>query len=95
MMKNLPYLLLIISIPCLSQWTTIDIPTQASFRALKSNNNEKWTSGTQGTVGHTNDAGKKWQFQQILKAENLDFRDLIIINNKGVVPNECGRIRRR
>jgi len=90
MMKNLPYLLLIISIPCLSQWTKIDIPTQASFRALKSNNNEIWTSGTQGTVGHSNDAGKTWQFQQIPKAENLDFRDLIIINDKEIILMSAG-----
>lgn len=90
MMKNLRYLFLLISIPCISQWTKVDIPSKASFRALKSNNKEIWASGTHGTVGHSSDAGKTWEFQQIPKAENLDFRDLIIINDREVVLMSAG-----
>ena len=82
-MKNyffLAYLLLTTQV--YAQWTPINIPTKASFRALKSLGNHIWAGGTQGTVGHSEDGGKTWQFQQIPGAEKLDFRDLAIQNAK-------------
>jgi photosystem II stability/assembly factor-like uncharacterized protein len=91
MMKNyffLAYLLLTTKV--YAQWTPIDIPTKASFRALKSLGNHIWASGTQGTVGHSEDGGKSWQFQQIVGAEKLDFRDLAIQSAKEVMLMSAG-----
>ena len=83
-------LFLFISLPCLSQWTKVDIQNSASFRALKSKGKHIWASGTQGTVGHSADAGKTWKFQQVPHAEKLDFRDLAIINDKEVMLMSAG-----
>ena len=90
MMKNFRHLLLLISIPCLSQWTKVEIPSQASFRALKVRGRQIWASGTQGTVAHSQNAGKTWTFQQIPGAEKLDFRDLAIINDKEILLMSAG-----
>ncbi len=90
MMKYLQYLLLLISIPCLSQWTKVEIPSQASFRALKARGPQIWASGTQGTVAHSRDAGKTWTFKQIPAAENLDFRDLAILNDEEILLMSAG-----
>lgn len=98
MMKYFNYLFILISIPCLSQWTKVDVPSYSSFRALKSRGREIWASGTQGTVGHSVDAGKTWQFHQVSEAERLDFRDLAIISDQEVLlmsagPSEEGKAR--
>ncbi|MDU0808872.1 YCF48-related protein [Aquirufa sp. LEOWEIH-7C] len=90
MMNYFRYILLLISIPCLSQWTKVEIPSTASFRALKSRGRHIWVSGTQGTVGHSKDAGKTWTFQQIPHTEKLDFRDLAIINDKEIMLMSAG-----
>ncbi len=74
----------------MSQWTTIDIPTKASFRALKSNGDDIWVGGTQGTVGHSTDGGKTWNFNQVPHAEQLDFRDLAILNKKEIILMSAG-----
>jgi photosystem II stability/assembly factor-like uncharacterized protein len=80
------------------QWLAVEIPTKASFRALKSHGNHIWAGGTQGTVGHSTDAGKTWTFKQIPGTSSLDFRDLMIINNKEILfmsagPSEEGKAR--
>ena len=90
MMKHFTYLVLLISLPCLSQWTMVDIPTKASFRALKSHGTQIWASGTQGTVIHSTDAGKTWTSQQVINAEKLDFRDLAIISNDEIMLMSAG-----
>jgi len=78
------------------QWIPVDIPTKSSFRALKSFGDEIWAGGTQGTFGHSSDAGKTWRFVQIPGAEQLDFRDLVILNKQEVLfmsagPSEEGK----
>ena len=98
MMHKFLILFIFISLPCFAQWTKVDIPTNASFRALKSKGPHLWASGTQGTVGHSADAGKTWEFQHVQQAEKLDFRDLAIINEKEVMlmsagPSEEGKAR--
>jgi len=90
MMHKSLILFILTSLPSFAQWTKVDIPTNASFRALKSNGLHIWASGTQGTVGHSNDAGKTWEFQQVPQAEKLDFRDLAIINNQEVILMSAG-----
>lgn len=90
MMKYFNLLLFLISVPCLSQWTMVDIPTKATFRAIKSHGQHIWASGTQGTVGHSSDAGKTWEFQQVPQADKLDFRDLAIINDKKIMLMSAG-----
>jgi photosystem II stability/assembly factor-like uncharacterized protein len=98
MMHKFLILFILVSLPCFAQWTRVDIPTNASFRALKSREQHVWVSGTQGTVGHSADAGKTWEFQQIPQAEKLDFRDLAILNDQEVMlmsagPSEDGKAR--
>ncbi len=90
MMHKNCILLLLLSLTCRSQWTHVSIPTTSSFRALKVYGKHIWTSGTNGTVGHSSDAGKTWKFQQIPEAENLDFRDLAIINNQVILLMSAG-----
>jgi photosystem II stability/assembly factor-like uncharacterized protein len=72
------------------QWIPVDIPTKSSFRALKSLGDEIWAGGTQGTFGHSSDAGKTWRFVQIPGAEQLDFRDLVILNKQEVLLMSAG-----
>ena len=91
MMKKY-YLLfcLFFSLHVAAQWSSVDIPTKASFRALKSWGNHIWAGGTQGTVGHSVDGGNTWKFQQVPGAERLDFRDLAIQSEDKVMLMSAG-----
>lgn len=88
--SNVLFALLISISQSFGQWTTIDIPTKASFRALKSKEHQIWAGGTQGTVGHSSDSGNTWIFNQIKGAEKLDFRDLVIISNQEILLMSAG-----
>ena len=90
MMIRFTFLSVLITFPLLAQWTPVAIPTNASFRALKTHGKHIWVSGTQGTVGHSPNAGRTWTFQQVPEAEKLDFRDLAIVNNKEVLLISAG-----
>jgi photosystem II stability/assembly factor-like uncharacterized protein len=90
MMIRFTFLSVLITFPLLAQWTPVAIPTNASFRALKTHGKHIWVSGTQGTVGHSPNAGRTWTFQQVPEAEKLDFRDLAIVNNKEVLLMSAG-----
>jgi photosystem II stability/assembly factor-like uncharacterized protein len=91
MMKNYMLICFIgIVSQAFGQWIPVDIPTKSSFRALKSIDNEIWAGGTQGTFGHSSDAGKTWRFVQIPGAEQLDFRDLVILNKQEVLLMSAG-----
>jgi photosystem II stability/assembly factor-like uncharacterized protein len=72
------------------QWVPVDIPSKSSFRALKSLGEEIWAGGTQGSFGHSTDAGKSWKFVQIPGAAKLDFRDLVILNKQEVLLMSAG-----
>lgn len=89
MLKSIPFLLFI-SFISHAQWTSMGIETQASFRAIKAFKNHIWIGGTRGTVIHSSDYGKSWAIQQIPTAEKLDFRDLIILNEKEVILMSAG-----
>jgi len=84
------YLLFFVSLITLGQWHTITLPTTASFRALKSFKNEIWIGGTKGTYIHSKEEGKTWEVKQVAGAENLDFRDLVILNNKEIILMSAG-----
>jgi photosystem II stability/assembly factor-like uncharacterized protein len=84
------YLLFFVSLITLGQWHTITLPTTASFRALKSFKNEIWIGGTKGTYIHSKDEGITWEVKQVPGAENLDFRDLIILNEKEIILMSAG-----
>ena len=84
------YLLLLISLAASGQWNTIDLPTTASFRALKSYQRDIWISGTKGTYIHSQDEGNTWKVKQVPGAENLDFRDLVILNKKEIILMSAG-----
>jgi len=81
---------LFISLVSHAQWTSLGIENQASFRAIKALHNHIWIGGTKGTVIHSADYGKSWAIQQIPTAEKLDFRDLIIVNEKEVILMSAG-----
>ncbi|MHA8107342.1 WD40/YVTN/BNR-like repeat-containing protein [Aquirufa sp. 5-AUSEE-100C1] len=99
MMKKLLYAILIaVNLSAYGQWISVSIPSQASFRALKANGTHIWVGGTQGTVGHSRDGGRTWEFTQVPNAENLDFRDLAIVNEQEIMlmsagPSEEGKAR--
>jgi photosystem II stability/assembly factor-like uncharacterized protein len=84
------YLLFFISLITLGQWHSITMPSKSSFRALKSFKNEIWIGGTNGSYIHSKDEGITWEVKQISGAENLDFRDLVILNNKEIILMSAG-----
>jgi len=84
------YFLFLISLAASAQWNSIPLPTSASFRALKSFQNEIWIGGTKGTYIHSKDAGSSWEVKQVPGAENLDFRDLIVLNKKEIILMSAG-----
>jgi photosystem II stability/assembly factor-like uncharacterized protein len=84
------YLLLLVSWLSMGQWKTIPLNTIASFRALKSYHKEIWAGGTKGTYIHSSDNGNTWEVKQVPGAGNLDFRDLVILNNKEIILMSAG-----
>lgn len=84
------YLLILISLLSYGQWHTIPLPTTASFRALKSHQRDIWISGSKGTYIHSQDEGNSWEVKQVPGAENLDFRDLVILNKKEIILMSAG-----
>lgn len=84
------YLLILVSWVTMGQWKTIPLNTTASFRALKSYQKEIWAGGTKGTYIHSNDNGDTWEIKQVPGAENLDFRDLVILNKKEIILMSAG-----
>ena len=99
MMKKFFYaILILLSQSTFGQWVSVSIPSQASFRALKAKGTHIWAAGTQGSVEHSRDEGRTWEFTQVPNAENLDFRDLAIINDQEIMlmsagPSEEGKAR--
>ena len=84
------FLLIFVSWVAIGQWHTIPLNTTASFRALKSFKNEIWASGTKGTYIHSKDDGNTWEIRQVPGAENLDFRDLVILTKKEIILMSAG-----
>ena len=82
-----------------TQWQTLPVPTQASFRGLSTvDDNIVWASGTEGTVLRTTDGGKTWTKLKVPKAEDLDFRGIHAFDDKAAVlmssgPAEKGQAR--
>ena len=91
MMKNFILLLLFqVSTQIYGQWTSVAIPSTASFRALKTFKKHIWVGGTKGTIGHSKDRGKRWEFMQVPDADKLDFRDLVILNENELILMSAG-----
>ncbi|MHA8050541.1 WD40/YVTN/BNR-like repeat-containing protein [Aquirufa sp. ROCK-SH2] len=92
MMKNVTHIFLILILPIFAfgQWEKISIDSDASFRGLKSYKNNIWASGTKGTAIFSNDKGKNWSILKIKDAENLDFRDICIINQNNILLMSAG-----
>lgn len=63
--------------PAASPWISQKSGTPASLRGLcVVDKRIVWTSGTEGTVLRTIDAGRSWSVFQVDGAETLDFRDI-------------------
>ncbi len=91
MMKNfLSIVFFFVSFQAISQWTKVDIPTNASFRAIRSLGKHIWISGTQGTVGHSADGGINWKITQVPQATKIDFRDLAILSEQEIILMSAG-----
>ena len=84
------YILILVSWAAIGQWHAISLNTTASFRALKSFQNEIWAGGTRGTYIHSKDNGNTWELKQVPGAENLDFRDLVILNKRKIMLMSAG-----
>ena len=58
----------------------------SSFRGLSVvNDNLLWVSGSNGTVGRSNDAGKSWKWMTVKGFEKTDFRDIEAFDEKTAV----------
>ena len=84
------FLPIFVSWVAIGQWHAISLNTTASFRALKSFEQEIWAGGTKGTYMHSKDDGKTWEVKQVPGAENLDFRDLVILSKKEIILMSAG-----
>jgi len=66
-----------------------DIPS--SFRGLETyKENVVWVSGSKGTVGKSNDAGKTWSWVNPKGYENMDFRDIEVFSAKEAIIVSAG-----
>ncbi len=74
-----------------TQWQTVTVPSQASFRGLSAvDDSIVWVSGTEGTVLRTTNAGKSWDVLKVPKAEGLDFRGIRAFDDKTAVLMSSG-----
>lgn len=73
-----------------SQWTPIQLDTKASFRAIRSLGSQIWIGGSRGTVIHSSDAGAHFTVSTVAGADSLDFRDLVILDEKTVLLMSAG-----
>lgn len=63
----------------------------ASFRGLDSYKNDViWVSGSKGTVGYSDNAGKTWNWVNPVGYEKYDFRDIAIFSKKEAVIVSAG-----
>lgn len=73
-----------------SQWNSLSLDTQASFRAIRSFGSHIWIGGTRGTVIHSSDGGEHFSVSQVPGADSLDFRDLAILDENTVLLMSAG-----
>ena len=67
-------------------WVMQQSATDASLRGLGALNEKVvWASGNGGTFVHTSDGGATWQAARVPGAEQLDFRDLHVVDAKIVL----------
>src|SRR5688572_7193712 len=67
-------------------WIMHQSGTEASLRGLGALNEKVvWASGSGGTFVHTSDGGATWLSARVPGAEQLDFRDLHIVDAKTVL----------
>ncbi|MCU0327207.1 MAG: YCF48-related protein [Spirosomaceae bacterium] len=74
-----------------AQWIKQNSNTDASFRSIQAISDKTvWAGGTKGTILKTEDGGQKWQVLKIAGAENLDFRDIQVLDKKTVIAMSAG-----
>ncbi|QJW88079.1 oxidoreductase [Spirosoma taeanense] len=67
--------------PCLAQWQSQAVQTDASFRAVSiAGPDVVWIGGTQGTFVRTTDGGRTWQTGNVPDAQTCDFRDVYAVD---------------
>jgi photosystem II stability/assembly factor-like uncharacterized protein len=71
------------SLPALS---FIQNNTESSFRGIAvSPNGTVWISGSQGTIGWSDDQATSWHFKQVPGFETAEFRDIELLSDSTVV----------
>lgn len=63
----------------------IETHGKTSFRGLSVYKNTVWVSGTNGTVGKSENGGKTWQWFQVKGFEKTDFRDIEAIDKNTAI----------
>jgi photosystem II stability/assembly factor-like uncharacterized protein len=72
-------------------WELQAVDTKASFRAVHAFSEKiVWIGGTSGTFVHTSDGGQTWQKGQVAGAQQLDFRDVQVIDDQTVLLMSAG-----
>lgn len=56
-----------------------------SYRGISSYKNNIWVSGSNGSIGFSQNNGATWQFQQIKGFENTDFRDIHAFDENNII----------
>ena len=71
---------LLISVNLFSQKPTVEVITSGNKISLRGlsvvNDNVIWVSGSKGTVGRSNNAGKNWKWMTVKGFDTTDFRDI-------------------
>ena len=65
--------------------SVINNQTSNSYRGISSYKNHIWVSGSNGTVGFSQNNGVTWKFQQIKGFEKTDFRDIHVFDENNII----------
>lgn len=69
-----------------SQLALVENNVNTSLRGLYAlNDSIVWTSGSNGYVGHTEDAGTTWKFIQIPGYDSAEFRDIHVFDENTII----------
>ena len=69
----------------------IETKNTSTFRGLSVVDNKiAWLSGTQSRVGRSTDGGQTWEFIQVARFDNLDFRSLYAFDDQRAIVANAG-----
>ncbi len=93
-MKKVIWCLLMAPFFCAAQsfeLKPLNEPSKTSLRGLSVVSDQiTWTSGSNGSIGKTNDGGNTWQWIKPSGYENLDFRDIEAFDDQQAIAVNAG-----